>query len=250
MADPLPITPASDGSVRTELAVAHHDTILMREIVSLKHRTVREATNAIGMLESALDALFRLDPDAARHVVERDDEIDAEEVDIEESLFRLLSLHQPFARDFRAILTLVKVNADIERAADHAKTIGKLAIRLCDLGVPVWPTALQELGQRVPILCHSLLNALQREDVDTAGSVLARDKLIDNLDKRLFDEALDLMGDDRDSRAVGMLLYRCGRELERVGDLMTNIAEDIIYLVTGSIVRHRRKRDRQGPPPP
>lgn len=225
--------------------LSSREATLVREIKALKQRLVQEATFAVGMLEAAADALLKLDVEAARAVMRRDDEVDAEEVRIEEECLRLLALFQPFARDFRTVTTLLRVNADLERVADHATSIAKVTLKLhARGGVPKWPTSLLELTQRVPMLCHALLSSLLSENLTDAREVLDKDKAIDKLDKRLFDECLDLMDGDRDTKAVGMLLYRCGRELERVGDLMTNIAEDVVYLVTGEIVRHEEKRLR------
>ena len=221
-----------------------NDVAIGREIAALKERLVREATFAVGMLEAAIDALLKLDVEAARQVMRRDDEIDSEEVHIEEEALRILALYHPFARDFRTVATLLRVNADVERVGDHAHSIAKLTVKLAALGVPSWPTALRELTQRVPMLCHALLSTLLAESTEGAQSIFERDKDIDTLDKRLFDESIDLMDSDRTSKARGVLIYRCGRELERVGDLMTNIAEDVVYLVTGSIVRHEDKKQR------
>lgn len=218
------------------------DPTLAREIGRLKQRLVGEATFAVGMIESAVDSLFKLDVEGARGVISRDDEIDREEVRIEEDCFRLLALFQPFARDFRTVTTLLKINADIERVGDHATSLAKATIKLHAARLTSFPVALQELGQRVPIMCHALLNALQTESADDARQIFARDQAIDTLDKRLFEECIDQMGSTRESRAGGLLCYRCGRELERVGDLMTNIAEDVLYLATGSIVRHEEKK--------
>jgi len=227
------------GNIPASQRVAGGDATLTREIKRLKQRLVQEATFAVGMLETATDALLRLDVESARAVIRRDDEIDREEVIIEEECLRLLALFQPFARDFRTIATLLRVNADLERVGDHATSIAKVTIKLHERGgVPQWPTSLQELTQRVPMLCHALLNSLLSESVEDARAIFEKDKAIDKLDKRLFEECLDAMSEDRDSKASGLLMYRCGRELERVGDLMTNIAEDVVYLVTGSIVRH------------
>src|SRR5262245_52952300 len=100
-----------------------------RNLAQLKRRLVQEATAAIGMLEAALDALWKLDVAAAKQVRARDDRIDAEEVEIEQECFRLLALQQPFARDLRVITFILKVNADIERVADHASGLAKIAGR-------------------------------------------------------------------------------------------------------------------------
>jgi phosphate transport system protein len=99
------------------------------------------------------------------------------------------------------------------------------------------------------MLCHSLLNTLLTENAQEAEAIFAKDKDIDTLERRVFEESLDLMGDNRTANARGMFLYRCGRELERVGDLMVNIAEDVVYLVRGSIVRHEDKKKRHGTKP-
>jgi phosphate transport system protein len=239
--DSVPSPPPPPGPAGRIGAAAFREPSTVREIQRLKERLVREATLAIGVLEAAIDALLVLDPETARAVMRRDDEIDAEEVHIEEEALRILALHQPFARDFRTVATLLRVNSDLERVGDHAHSIAKLATKLAVLGVPEWPTSLRELTQRVPMLCHALLNTLLQENAEAARTIFDKDRDIDRLDKRVFEESIDLMGDTRDSKARGMLLYRCGRELERVGDLMVNIAEDVVYLVTGSIVRHEKK---------
>lgn len=217
-------------------------TSLVGYIAGLKEQIVGEAAAAVGMLETAVEALFALDAERAAWVVSRDDEVDREEVRIEEECFRLLALFQPVARDFRTIATLLRVNADLERVGDHATSIAKQTLKLRELGAVRWPISLQELGQRVPIQCHQLLRALAEESVDAARSVMMRDRAIDSLDRRLFEESVDMMSDSRQSKCVGVRVYRCGRELERVGDLMTSIAEDVIYLASGAIVRHDEKK--------
>jgi phosphate transport system protein len=217
-----------------------------RSLGQLKRRLVQEATAAIGMIESALEALWKLDAQAAREVRRRDDNIDAEEVQIEAECFRMLALEQPFARDLRIITFILKVNADIERVADHASSIAKVASRIDPTHPPAWPTALVEMSQRVPMMCHTLLRAVLDEDPELARKVVDEDETIDALEKRLFDETDDLMRKDPGSTRNGLLIYRAGRELERIGDLMKNIAEDVIYLATGAIVRHEQKRVKHG----
>ncbi len=216
-----------------------------RSVVQLKRRLIQEATTAIGMLEAALDALWKLDVAAAREVRRRDDTIDDEEVQIEQECFRLLALEQPFARDFRVITFILKVNQDIERVGDHAASIAKIATRMPEGPPPRWPTALVELGQRVPAMCHTLLRAVLDEDPALARQIVAEDEVIDALEKRLFDEAEELMRREPGAVRTGLLIYRAGRELERIGDLMKNIAEDVVYLSTGSIVRHEQKREQR-----
>lgn len=215
-----------------------------REIASVKRRLVDEATAAVGMLEASLAALWELDTQAAGEILKRDERIDREEVAIEETVFRLMALQAPVARDFRLLTFILKVNSDVERVGDHACSIAKIVYKLADQTPVNWPTSLTELGQRVPMACHRLLRALLDEDAAAAKMVVVDDKIIDRLNRQLFDETIALMQQGTDAHAAGLLVYRVGRELERVGDLMTNIAEDVVYLATGEIIRHEKKRIR------
>jgi len=213
------------------------------KIAQLKRRLFREATTVIDMLERSLDALWRLDTDLAAAVRYRDDRIDLEEVEIEQQCYVLLTLGQPVARDFRSLAFILKVNSDLERVADHAVSIAKVVSSLDGRARSLWPTSLSELRDRVPMMCHSLMRAVLDEDSDAARDLVSSDKVIDRLDRRLFVEVAEMMRRDPELIEDGILLYRVSRELERVGDLMANIAEDVVYLVTGEIVRHAH-RDR------
>lgn len=234
----MPNASPSSGAPRSDLEM---------RIAVLLRRLIAEASQAVDMLESAMSALWTGDLEAAREVRGRDDRIDKEEVQIEQEALRMMALDQPVARDFRYLTFIIKVNADAERLADHASSIAKVT-RLIGSDRPArWPVALRELGQRVPQMCHAILRAVLDEDVEAAKRIVAEDKTIDDLEKRLFEETLELVRVEGEP-GVGMLIYRIGRELERSADLATNIAEDLIYLVTGEIVRHEVKRALRTPP--
>ena len=193
------------------------------------------------MLEASLHALWNADHLVAEQVRLRDDTVDDEEVRIEQECLRLLTLQRPYAQDFRLITFCMKANADIERVADHATSIAKIALQIDPANPPAWPTALFELADRVPVLCHDLLRAVLDEDLDSARGLLAMDKVIDQLDRQLFGEVTQWVQERPDDATWALLAYRLGRELERVGDLMANIAEDVVYLVTGQIIRHHHE---------
>ncbi len=220
-----------------------------RKIAAVKRRLIREASLAVSMLESALAALWTLDIPAALAVRHSDDRIDEEEVAIEQQTHEVLALHHPFGRSFRALIFILKVNVELERVADHAASIAKQVPKIFAAlppGVTLpWPTALRELGQRVPALCHALLRAVLDEDVEGARRLVRADDVIDELEKRLFDEIQELIrGFNRSDAAltIGMLVYRIGRELERVGDLIASVAEDVVFVATGDIIRHEKRR--------
>lgn len=219
---------------------------LHERLEPLKRRLVNEATMAVDMIERSLEALWGLDVEAAGAVRQRDDRIDLEEVAIETECYELLTLGQPVARDFRRIAFVLKVNADVERVADHAVSIAKVIPELAAHPPRPWPMALQELRERVPLICHALLRAMLDEDDEAAREIVRSDKIIDRLDRRLLSEVTELMSREPGLLTTGILIYRIGRELERIGDLMANIAEDVIYLVTGEIVRHAKRRKPQG----
>ncbi len=213
---------------------------LQRELVGLRRRLAAEATCAIQMLENALEALWTGNHEQAADVRVQEKGVDVEEVAIEQECFRIMTLHQPFAHDFRVLAFCLKVNQDLERVADHASSIAKITRRIERPELVSWPTAVRDMGDRVPMLCHDLLRTVLAEDVARAREIIEKDKVIDSLDKRLFAEVRDWIVSDPAMVDSALLAYRIGRELERVGDLMVNIAEDLVYLATGTIVRHSK----------
>jgi phosphate transport system protein len=231
-----------------------HKISLDRRLLAVKRRLVNEATYATSMLERAIAALIKLDAVEAAEVRREDDRVDSEEVAIEQECYEILALFHPFARDFRVLTFVLKVNADVERVADHACSVAKAVAKIKNAlppGVsPKWPTALIELSERVPLACHALLRAVLDEDPEAARQLVASDKTIDQLDRRLFDETVEMMRADPQNPTLGLMIYRVGRELERVGDLMANVAEDVVYLVTGDIIRHKGKARLTGGPIP
>lgn len=217
-----------------------------RELTQLRRRLIRSANVAIDMLEASLYALWNLDHGVAQEIRLRDDRVDDEEVRIEQACLRLLTLQQPYGQDFRQLAFCLKVNADIERVADHATSVAKVTLQIPPGSRPNWPTSLVEIGDRIPDMCHGLLRAVLDIDVDAARALLESDEVIDHLDSRLFNEITEWVMADPSSTAFGLYCYRLGRELERVGDLLVNIAEDVVYLATGEIIRHQRDDDEDG----
>ncbi|MBI1190211.1 MAG: phosphate signaling complex protein PhoU [Tepidisphaera sp.] len=253
MSEQVPHNPATPA---TPASPDQSGLAINRNIPQLKRRLVKEATLAVSMLEGAVAAMFAMDAAGAKAVRLSDDQVDSEEVAIEQACYQILALRAPYARDFRELTFILRANADVERVADHASSLAKCASKIADAagGVePSWPTALRELGERVPLLCHTTLRAVLDEDVDAARRIVESDRVIDNLEKRLFEETIESMrgGPNGDANlAIGLLFYRAGRELERVGDLMASIAEDTVYLATAEIIRHAKRRGRPRAPRP
>jgi phosphate transport system protein len=224
------------AKAETPMRVAN-DIQLDHQLNALRRRLIREAARATDLLTQSFEVLLNSSDEGVREIREIESEIDAEEVKIEEECFRILALQQPFGSDFRMLTFCLKVNSDIERLADHASSIAKISkkLRFDDL---FWPPALKEMMQRTPVMCEELLRAVIGADIEAAREVVARDKIIDRLDKQTFRELAQHIEGHPTDAAKYMLMYRISREIERVGDLLGNIAEDVVYLVTGEIVRH------------
>ncbi len=217
-----------------------------RELVQLRRRLLREGTLAIDMLERAIAALQNQDHEAVMSIRRTDDTIDNEEVEIEQEAYRLLLSERPYASDFRLLAFILRSNATIERVADHANSIAKVTGLLNKVQAPPLPASLLDLTERIPIMCHDLMRAVLDEDAERAREIVRGDKVMDALDKQVFRDLVDLIQKDPELAEAGMLMYRVSRELERVGDLMGDIAEDVVYLVTGEIVRHEKRRRKTG----
>ena len=219
-----------------------------RDLRTLRGRLIRAGNVAIDMLETSIWGLWNNDKAAAAEIRVRDDAVDAEEVAIEAECLRLMTLQQPYGQDFRTLAFCLKVNADIERVADHATSLAKVTLKIDGDDAPSWPVALVEIGDRIPEMCQTLMRAVLEEDVEGARALITKDSVIDRLDKRLFNEIVEWIQRDPDHAEQGLLCYRVGRELERVGDLLGNIAEDVVYLATGQIIRHQKVKNKPQPP--
>lgn len=214
---------------------------LPRQIVSLKRQLIKEASCAVAMIEQALDALLRLDRPQAKAVRKQDDVIDRQEMEIEQACVDLLLMQHPVASDFQAVLFVLRVNTQVERVGDHASSVAKVASRMVKAGLePRWPTSLVEMAHRVPAACHKTLRAVLDEDVEAAREIIAEDKLIDDLEKSLFAEILELIRTEPQGDLAGLYIHRVGRELERTADVMAGICRDLIYRETGENVRHAK----------
>lgn len=221
-------------------------TQLDQQLAALRRRLIREASQAVDLLKQSLDVLWSADREGAKEIRKIEKQIDAEEVRIEQECFRILALQQPFGADFRLITFSLKANSDIERLADHASSIAKISKKI-ESESPDWPISLREMGERLPVMCQELLRAVINADAQGARSVVERDKAIDRLDKQTFTDLTAKIEATPSKASEYMLMYRISRELERVGDLLGNIAEDIVYLVTGDIVRHAPKPKKDKP---
>ena len=195
-----------------------------------------------GQVEDAVakvvQAIMRRDSRLAREVIAADTEIDNLEVRIEGECQRILALHQPVAGDLRFVVATLKINNDLERMGDLAKKIGKNVVYLC--GVP--PTGAQpdfrEIAEKARSMVKRSIDAFVNADAELARQVMADDDAVDQLKDELYEELRTAIRSNPDELEALLKLYGVTRNLERLGDMATHVAEEVIFIVEGDIVRH------------
>lgn len=199
---------------------------------------------ALAQLDAAIDAVLERDSDSARRVVQTDSTIDTLEHEVSHDVVRLLALRQPMARDLREILAALRIAADIERIGDYAANVAKRSIVLNQSAPVQLAYALPRLARLAENLVREVLAAYRENDADRALEAWTRDEELDEQYTGLFRELLTyMMEDPRNITPCTHLLFMA-KNLERIGDHATNIAENVYFLVHGThIAQTRRKGD-------
>lgn len=196
-----------------------------------------------GMVELAVRqsvrALQERKPALAQEVISCDDAIDQEENFVEEECLKMLALYQPVAVDLRRIISVLKINGDLERMADLAVNIAERVVCLGEApGLPM-PARLAEMTELTVKMVRQSLEAFMRLDAKLARSIIRQDDEVDRLNKGIIDELIALMRQKPELVTPGLSLFSAVRHLERIADHATNIAEDAVYLIEGEIIRHQ-----------
>ena len=214
------------------------------ELARLTGEIVRMGEISIAQLEAAMDVVERRDSRAAERVIINDDAIDSLESVVGQDVVKLLVLRQPMARDLREVLAALRIASDIERVGDYAANLAKRSMAL-NLSPPVaHARGLPALAELAAELMREVIEAYRDRDVERAITARARDAELDTLYTGLFRELLTyMMEDPRQITSCTHLLFMA-KNIERIGDHATNIAENIWYLVNGdAMMPAREKRD-------
>lgn len=212
---------------------------LQREIDRLKHRLLGLGAVVEENLRLAIHAVENRDVAEARVVLATDRAIDETEVEIEEDCLKVLALYQPVAGDLRFVVTVVKVNNELERIGDLAVNIAERTLALADEPPLPFPPLVAVLADRASAVTENALDALVHQDAVSARRVLIADDEVDALYQQLLNELKDLIRAHPEQLDAATLLFSVARQLERLADHATNIAEDVLYLVEGEIFRHQ-----------
>lgn len=215
------------------------------ELAELKTKLLRMAGQAEDQIDKALTALVTRDSALAREVIERDHQVNELDVEIDEESIRLLALHQPAARDLRLVTTAMKIATELERISDLAENVCERAIELNEepqlkpyIDIPM-------MGNLARMMVKQSIDAFVKDDSTLARKVLTDDDFVDNLMEQLFRELLSFMLEDTRTISRAIRLSFIAKYLERMADHATNIAELVVYLVEGKIIRHTTP---SGPP--
>jgi phosphate transport system protein len=208
------------------------------EMDALKQRLLVMGGVAEERVRESMRALVDRDRAVIADVISGDEAVNRLHLEIDDRCFKLLALHQPMAVDLRTIVSIVKINADLERVGDLAVNISEAAGRYVT-HPPVKPLIdLPRMGDLAQRMLHDALDAFVSHDVAAAQAVLTEDDVLDALKDQIFRELLTYMLSDPRKIEAAIELVLISRHLERIGDHATNIAEDVIFMVDARDVRH------------
>jgi len=211
----------------------------VEELDALKSNLIRMSGLAEEAIAGSIRALLDRRRDLAERVIVEDDRINAMEVQIDEMVVDLLALQQPVASDLRFILSALKINNDLERIGDHAVNIAQSALASIDRGEA--PAPVVELPRMAHITKEMLRNAIDgfiHADADLGRWVLRNDDIIDELNRNNVSALVAVIRQDPGTLEQAIDAMRVSRNLERVADLATNIAEDVIFAAEARVVKH------------
>ncbi len=212
---------------------------LQRDLDDLQRVLLALAGLVEGAIYKSIQALQERDVHLAREVIAGDTQIDHEENHIDEECLKLLALHQPVAIDLRRIIAAMMINTDLERMGDLAEEIAERAIHLARPPLMPIPEKLQRMTDLTTMMVRQSLDSFVNLDTHVAQAVMRMDDEVDRYNEEIIAELIEAMKESPALVDAGLSMFSAVRHLERIADHATNIAEDVVYLVEGEIIRHR-----------
>jgi phosphate transport system protein len=216
-----------------------------KDLEELKERLLWMGSLAERSVHQAIHSVLDSDEKLARTVLDEEPAINELQVEIDDRVVQLLALYQLMATDLRFVLACSRINSDLERIGDQAVNIAQSAQRIVRHPRVKPYVDLPRMSELAEEMVRDALNALVRKDTELAQDVLKRDDQVDQLRDQIFRELLSYMMGDSAVVFTAFELILVAKNLERIGDHATNIAEDVIYMVAGSDVRHSSAPDRR-----
>jgi len=209
-----------------------------KELENIKKRILTLGSMVEDLVHTSVQAVDRVDADLADRIIKRDREINETEVDIEEECLKVLALHQPVAVDLRFIIAVIKINNELERIGDQAVNIAQRVQVIAKRPKPPFWFDYSEMGEKAQKMLRMSLDALVNLDVDLAFKVVTMDDEVDRIQRDAYDRIKSAMKENTDKIGYMINLLLISRHLERLADHATNIAEEVIYMIEGEIIRH------------
>jgi phosphate transport system protein len=210
-----------------------------REIENLKKLILSLGAIVEEQIQRAVLALERRDPALAEEVSDKDKEVDSLEIVVEEECLKILALYHPVAHDLRFVVAVLKMNNDLERIGDLASNIARRARYLSKKEKIDLIADFSDTADKVQVMVKKSLDALVNTDEKLAREVIASDEEIDKLTKHMLKRTINAIEKNPDKVKEYFSIRSISKNLERIADSATNIAEDVVYLCTGEIVRHQ-----------
>lgn len=210
-----------------------------QQLIALKDKLLAMAALSQQALELSVEAYSNRDLSLSLHVREIEAAINSAETSVDEMAYELLAKEQPMAVDLRFILSIIKINGDLERIGDQATNIAERAAALDRQPSIALPVDIAEMGDKVGVMIRRAIQSLLEGDVALAESVIAMDEEIDTLNRAIQANLVSVMQQRPEVAEQSLSAIIVGRNLERAGDHATNIAEDVIFWIRGNDVRHK-----------
>ena len=212
---------------------------LQRDLDQVTRALLEVASMVEDMIAKSLRALRERSVDLAHEVQRQDRQIDAREIEVEEECLKILALHSPVAADLRMVVTYLKVNNDLERAGDLARNLAERAESLAIAEPADVPDEIWAMAERIPKMLRAALDAVVGGDTALARSVIEEDEVVDRCHEAMYGVVREMIEQAPESAASSLQFLSISRYLERMADLATNIAEDVVFLVDAEVVRHQ-----------
>ena len=215
--------------------------MLAQQLEQVKRQLIEFATLVEGMVSKSIKGVLDKDEGVLKEVIERD-ERRANEYDnsLEEHCTTLLAQFEPVARDLRTLLMILKMNNDLERMGDHAVNISESGLFLIVRPKLKISEKIPRMAEKTLAMLKPSIDAFINGDVELAKEIREKDNEVDDLAENILKEAAKFMKDEQDGIRRSLHLIRISHNLERIADLSTNIAEDVIFMVEGKDIRHHR----------
>lgn len=211
-----------------------------KALASLKKDIIKLGALVEDNLANAVKSFLEKDKALAQNIIKLDDEIDAMEIEIEEECLKIMALYNPVATDLRFVIAILKINNDLERIGDLAVNIAKKSRWLAEKAQPIDLTDVyKRMGAKTRAMLKEALDALVNRDPMMADEVILKDKEVNKMKREIRKKVMEALNKEAGQSEMMFRYYAVARNLENIADMAKSIAEEVIYLETGKIIRHK-----------